>query len=206
MLDRLLGGSSFTPSRINNLTEIDTIVLEHLFSRAILSLQEAWKNIIDIHPQLETLETNPQFIQIVSPNETVALISMSMKIGETTGMINLCIPHVVIEPIMPKLTVNNLFFTQKKNRAPEELEVLQERLNLTSMTIIAELGSSTINVREFLNLAVGDVISLNKQLDETLDIKVGERYKFTGTPGTSKGKLAVQVADFVTEGGKNNDE
>src|SRR5690606_28072059 len=102
MLDRMLGGQGTAPSKINNLTEIETIVMERIFARTFESLQEAWKTIIDISPRLEALETNPQFMQIVSPNETIALISFSTKIGETTGMINLCIPHVVIEPIMPR--------------------------------------------------------------------------------------------------------
>lgn len=114
MLDRLLGGAGTSPSKINALTEIETIVMERIFSRCFESLQEAWKSVIDLSPRLEALETNPQFMQIVSPNETIALISLSTKIGDTTGMINLCIPHVVIEPIMPRLSVHHWFVSQKK--------------------------------------------------------------------------------------------
>jgi len=98
MLDRLLGGTGASPTKINALTEIENIILERIFSRALETLQEAWKTVADVFPSLEALETNPQFIQIASANDTIALISLSTKIGDTTGMINLCIPHVVIEP------------------------------------------------------------------------------------------------------------
>ncbi|WP_274361474.1 flagellar motor switch protein FliM [Paenibacillus thermotolerans] len=206
MVDRLLGGTGTSPSKITNLTEIETIVMERIFSKAFDSLQEAWKTVIDLQPRLEALETNPQFMQIVSPNETIALISLSTKIGDTTGMINLCIPHVVLEPIMPRLSVNNLFFSQKKTRAPEEIEVLQERLHRAKLPIIAELGTTQISVREFLNLAAGDVIALQKPIDKGLDIKIGDRWKFIGNPGTVKGRLAVQITDIVTEGEEKNDE
>lgn len=206
MLDRLLGGSGITPSKTTSLTEIETILLEQVISRALGSLKEAWKTVVELEPRLEALETNPQFMQIVSPNETIALVSLSMKIGDTSGMMNLCIPHVVIEPILPRLSVNNLFFAPKKSRAPEELELLQERVHRAVLPVIAELGRSEITIQEFLQLSAGDVIALNRQVDEPLEIKVGDRTKFLGTPGTVKGKMAVLITDVVTEGVVENDE
>jgi flagellar motor switch protein FliM len=200
MLDRLLGGGGTAPNKIGSLTEIETIIMEKIFSRALETLQEAWKTIIDVQPRLEALETNPQFMQIVSPNETIALISLSTKIGDTTGMINLCIPHVVIEPIMPRLSVHHWFVSQKKTRAPEEQHLLEQRINKAKLPIIAELGSSRISVQEFLNLSVGDVIALHKPTDEGLEVKVGDKVKFIASPGTVRDKMAIQIHEIVSEG------
>ena len=206
MLDRLLGGSGNSSTKGSALTEIETIVMERIFSKAFDSLQEAWKTVIDLSPRLEGLETNPQFMQIVSPNETIALISLSTKIGDTSGMINLCIPHVVIEPIMPRLSVHHWFVSQKKMRVPEEVEALQSRLTKAKLPLIAELGTSQISVNDFLNLTKGDVITLNRSVDAPLQVKIGEKLKYIGTPGTVKGKLAVQITDIVNEGGEELDE
>nr|GCL71371.1 flagellar motor switch protein FliM [Paenibacillus naphthalenovorans] len=206
MLDRLLGGVGTSPTKINALTEIETIVMERIFSRAFESLQEAWKTVVDLSPRLEALETNPQFMQIVSPNETIALISLSTKIGDTTGMINLCIPHVVIEPIMPRLSVHHWFVSQKKTSAPEEMTALQSRLHKAKLPVIAELGTSQISVREFLSLNVGDVITLNRSVEEPLHIRIGDKLKFFGSPGTTRGKLAVQINEIVQEGVEEYDE
>ncbi|MDU4697782.1 MULTISPECIES: flagellar motor switch protein FliM [Paenibacillus] len=206
MLDRLLGGLGAAPSKIGALTEIETIIMERIFSRAFESLQEAWKTIVDINPRMEGLETNPQFMQIVSPNETIALISLSTKIGDTSGMINLCIPHVVIEPIMPKLSVHHWFVSQKKSRAPEEVDALRNRVNKAKLPIIAELGESQITIREFLGLSVGDVISLNKPVQDGLQIRIGDRLKYIGSPGTVKDRIAVQIDEIVSEGVEELDE
>ncbi|MFC5702125.1 flagellar motor switch protein FliM [Cohnella faecalis] len=199
MLDRLLGGAGAAPTKIGSLTEIETIIMEKIFSRAFESLQEAWKTVIDLQPRLEALETNPQFMQIVSPNETIALISLSTKIGDTTGMINLCIPHVVLEPIMPRLAVHQWFASQKKSRAPEEQEALERRVNKAKLPVIAELGSSWISVSEFLNLQVGDVLALHKATDEGLEVKVGDKVKFIASPGTVRDKMAIQIHEIVSE-------
>lgn len=206
MVDRLLGGSGVSPSKINALTEIETIVMERIFSRALDSLQEAWKTVIDLTPRLEALETNPQFMQIVSPNETIALISLSTKIGDTTGMINLCIPHVVIEPIMPKLSVHHWFISQKKTKSPQELHALQDRVHKARLPVIALLGESQITVQEFLSMNVGDVISLNKPVNTGLDILIGNRLKFIGSPGEVGGKLAIRIDEIVTENEEDEDD
>lgn len=200
MLDRMLGGAGSAPTKIGSLTEIENIIMEKIFSRALETLQEAWKTVVDIDPRLEALETNPQFMQIVSPNETIALISLSTKIGDTTGMINLCIPHVVIEPIMSKLSVHHWFVSQKKTRAPEEVKMLEERVSKAKLPITAELGSSRISIHEFLNLGIGDVITLGKSVNSGLEVKVGEKLKYIGSPGTVRDKLAVQIIEIIDEG------
>jgi flagellar motor switch protein FliM len=206
MLDRLLGGNGTSPTKINALTEIETIIMERIFSRALETLQEAWKTVADVFPSLEALETNPQFMQIASANDTIALISLSTKIGDTTGMINLCIPHVVIEPIMPRLSVHHMFVTHKKIKSTEETEALQTRVNKAKLSVIAELGNSQISIREFLGLTVGDVISLDTKVDEGLHVKIGDKLKFIGSPGTVKGRVALQINEIVSEGVEEDDE
>ncbi len=203
MLDRLLGGQGTIPAKMGALTEIETTVMERVFSKALDSFHEAWKQIIEMDPYLEVLEMNPQFMQIVSPNEIVAVISFSTKIGDTTGMINLCLPHVVLEPIMPKLSGQYWFSSQRKTRDEAERLQLEERVKSAKLPIIAELGTATITVRDLLSLSQGDVIQLDQSIDTKLQVKVGERLKFLGQPGTMKGRVAVQVDEVVEEGEEN---
>lgn len=201
MLDRILGGNGLASDEVdlNSMTEIDTMLLERIFSKALMTLQESWKNVLDLEPEFETMETNPQFMQIASPNETIALISLSTKIGSTTGVIHLCIPHVVIEPVMPKLSMHHWFISQKKQESPKEMKSLQLHLNKTYLPVIAELGNSEITVKELLELSEGDVIVLDKSVKEGLAVKVGEKVKFVGTPGKIKNKLAVRISDVIEE-------
>lgn len=206
MIDRLLGGMGNSPTKISALTEIENIIMERMFGRALDTLQDAWKTVIDLQPRLETLETNPQFMQIASANDTIALISMSTRIGDTTGMINLCIPHVVIEPIMQRLSVHHMFVTQKKAKSEEESEILQTRVSKAKLPVVAELGHSQLTVQEFLGLAPGDVITLNKLVGEKLAVRVGGMTKFLGNPGMLKGKSAVQITEVVHEGVEEEDD
>ncbi|QQE76138.1 flagellar motor switch protein FliM [Brevibacillus composti] len=205
MLDRLLGGQGVILDKMGALTEIETTVMERIFGKALDTFHEAWKQIIELDPYMEGLEMNPQFMQIVSPNEIVAVISFSTKIGDTTGMINLCLPHVVLEPIMSKLSGQYWFSKQKKTRDEEERLRVEERVKSASLSIIAELGTASITVGDFLQLQPGDVIQLDHLVENKLKIRVGDQVKFLGQPGTQKGRVAVQI-DEVLEEGEENDE
>ncbi|TCS82947.1 flagellar motor switch protein FliM [Tepidibacillus fermentans] len=205
MMDRVLGGPGIAPDKIGNLTEIETMIMESMFRKVLDYFQEVWKNIIDINPRLEMMEVNPQFMQIVSPNETVAVISFNTKIGDTSGMVNLCLPHVVLEPIMPKLSSHNWFSEQKKIANQEDVKKLQKRIRFAALPIKVELGHTEITISDLLQLDVGDVIQLDKNVKEPLVASVGDVPKYYVQPGLSKGKIAVQIIENIEEGGNQNE-
>ncbi len=142
MLDRLMGGSGASYSNVDNLTEIETKIMTNLFERSFDNLREAWENIAEIDPMLMELEVNPQFLQMISPNETVVVISLNTIIGETTGMINICIPHVVLEPIVPNLSVRYWMQSNTKEISPEQTKMLRKTCKQAELPVVAELGTT----------------------------------------------------------------
>jgi len=206
LMDRMMGGKGASINKVDNLTEIETKIMSSTFERAFENYIEAWGTIVEIDPLLADFEVNPQFLQMVSPNETVVVISLNTTIGEASGMMNICIPHVVLEPIIPKLSVHYYMQTDKKERVPEELTRLEKHIQKSEVGVIGELGTSEISIQEFLMLAVGDVIELNKKIEDPLIIKVGDIPKFIGQPGKAGKKLAIQVLDTVKGGDDDDDE
>jgi flagellar motor switch protein FliM len=120
-------------------------------------------------------------------------------------MINICIPHMVLEPIMPRLSAHYWMQTQQKERLPQEMAALEQRIKLTQLPIIAELGSSTITIQEFLQLDVGDVIQLDQTIQQPLIVKVGDIPKYIGQPGKVNKRLAVQIIDTIRREEENDD-
>ncbi|MFX3674097.1 MAG: flagellar motor switch protein FliM [Paenisporosarcina sp.] len=205
MLDRLMGGAGMSSSKVDTLTEIETKIMTNLFERSFDNLREAWANVADIDPILTELEVNPQFLQMISPNETVVVISFNTIIGETSGMINICIPHVVLEPIVPNLSVRYWMQTNKKEVSPEQLEVLESRVKKADLQIVAELGKTEISIEDFLLLQSQDVIQLSQKIDDPLVLRIGDIPKFSVQPGKLKKRMAVQVIEPL-KGGDEDDE
>jgi flagellar motor switch protein FliM len=199
MMDRVMGGSGTGMNKIENLTEIETRIMSQLFEKTLDSFKEAWTSVIELDPFILDLEVNPQFLQMVSPNETVVVISLNTTIGETSGMINICLPHVVIEPIIPKLSVSHWMQNKKKKRIPGESEFIEQNLKNAFLPFKVELGSSEMSIEEFLHLSPGDCIELNQRIGQPLVIKVENNPKFYGQPGKVKKKLAVQILETIKE-------
>ncbi|MGE7672536.1 flagellar motor switch protein FliM [Lysinibacillus sp. NPDC094403] len=200
MLDRLMGGSGASHSNVDNLTEIETKIMTNLFERSFDNLREAWENVAEIDPILVELEVNPQFLQMISPNETVVVISLNTIIGETSGMINICIPHVVLEPIVPNLSVRYWMQTNTKEMSPEQTKMLETRVKQAQLPLSVELGITDITIEDFLTMQIGDVIQLEQKIEDPLLLKVGTLPKFTVQPGKKGKKLAIQIIDPLKGG------
>ena len=205
MLDRLLGGKGNGVNKVDSLTEIETILMSQLFDRAMDNLQEAWSSMIHIDPVLEEFEVNPQFLQLVSPNETVIVVSLNTTIGESSGMINICIPHVVLEPIVSKLSVHYWMQSTSTENDPAEYQNLTSTIEDAIVEMRAILGQTDISVEDFLNLTKNDVIQLTQDTDQPLLLQVDEEPKFYVQAGKQKSKMAVQIIDEVKRR-KENDE
>ncbi|WP_257350041.1 flagellar motor switch protein FliM [Pseudalkalibacillus decolorationis] len=199
MLDRVLGGQGMGMNKVDRLTEIEIRIMNQLFERALDSFGEAWNTIVEIEPNMVDFEVNPQFLQMVSPNETVVVISLTTTIGETSGMINICLPHVVLEPIIPKLSVHHWMQKKQKTRLPEEIEKLESRVKKAQLPLSAELGQCQISIQEFLSMTVHDVLELDQKIKNPLSISVQGKKKFLGQPGKLKNRMAIQILDDFNE-------
>lgn len=205
MLDRLLGGQGESGGEISNLTEIETSLVRNLLEKTLDSMREAWSSIAEIEPETSEFEVNPQFLQVISPNEIVIVISLNVQIGDETGMINLCIPHVTLEPIVSKLSVHYWMQSSKKEPNVEEVEQLKEQINDAELQVVAELGKADISIEDFLALDAGDVIRLQTSVHNLLTIYVGEQPKFIAQPGKVSRKVAVQILDDVKRRNERNE-
>jgi len=203
MIERVLGGSllSATTSEKRGLTEIEMTLIRTIMVKFINLLKEPWNNIVELRPKLDTIETNSQFAQVISPSESIALITLRVKIGETEGMINICYPHFVLEPILPHLS-SKLWFTStgKKKLSDEERIALEKQVQKTKVDVKVELGNSYITVGELIALSRGDVIVLDKKVSEELDVRVDNERKFLGLPGKKNKNMAIRITHAYEEG------
>src|SRR5699024_2616684 len=114
--------------KAESLTEIVSLVITQLFEKAVSNLEEAWSTIVDIEPSLQEFEVNPQFLHMVPPTDTVVVVSLNTHIGETSGMMNICIPHIMLKPIIPKLSGHYWLENASQERDLESYEVISRSL------------------------------------------------------------------------------
>jgi len=200
IIDKLFGGIGESSRITRELTDIELSVMEGIIVRILGNLREAWSNVIDLRPRLGNIETNPQFAQIVPPNDMVVLITLETKVGEVEGMTNLCIPYITIEPIISKLSAQYWYSSIRKGTTDENLAIIQGRLENVELLVVAEIGEVPITMQEVLNLSVGDVIKLpDTKINSDMTLKVGGRKKYKCRPGLIGSRVAVQIGESILD-------
>ena len=197
-IDRVFGGDGTTPIKARVLTEIEDAVMRRFVNTAMAQFKESWANVTNINPYLEATESNPQFTQIVPPNDMVVIVTLQTKLGEIEGMMNICIPYLVLEPIMSKLTTTFWVASSvAKDEDSRQTEAIRKKLNQTKVPFVVEVGRVNITIREFLTLGFGDVLQLETKVKDDFPCMIGTNAKFFCRPGTFGKKMAVQITQVV---------
>ncbi len=198
IIDRLLGGGKGnSPVSRRPLTEIELRLVGRITSLFLAEMKKAWENVVSLTLKVERVESNPQLVQIVPPNEVVVLISFELALGDLRGMINLCIPYTSIERISGKLTANTWVGYSKASATPESISHVSRQLNGALVELIVTLADTKISTEELLGLRVGDIITTDKDVKSPIDVLVEGVSKFHASPGALKGHKAIQVQEAI---------
>ena len=198
VIDRLLGGGRERgPTTRRPLTEIELRLVSRITSLFLDELRHAWENVLTLELEVERVESNPQLVQIVPPNEVVVLISFELTIGDVRGMMNLCIPFNAIERIGSKLTANS-WVSYRRTAPPKEfIDKIGRRLSHALVEMVVPLAETKISTADLLGLRVGDIITTDQDVNTLLEVDVEGIPKFHVLPGAFKGHKAIQVQERI---------
>jgi len=199
ILDRLLGGGrGASPLARRPLTEIELRLVARITGLFLGELRHAWENVLDLKLEVVQVESNPQLVQIVPPNEVVVLISFELTVGDVRGMMNLCIPYNSIERIGGRLSANSWVTYGKRQSTPDSVEQLSRTLRSSLVELKVRLAQTRISTGELISLRVGDIITTEKDTHSPVLVAVEGVPKFLAHPGSFKGHKAIRI-DRVME-------
>ena len=199
IVDRMLGGRGDPMDKVREFSEIELLIIERIMIVCVNLLREPWENVADIHPRLERIETNSQYAQIISPSEMIAIVTINLKIGEVEGLMNVCLPYLTLEDVIDKLNTKYWYSNLQNQDNTDYTESIETLIRRAQIPIKAVLGNSMISVNDFAMLQPGDIIRLDRKVEDELDIYVGNIRKFTALPGSSGDKYAVRVTSVIRE-------
>lgn len=210
LVDVLCGGQGLSSSGQamivdkERFSEIELSLLQDVARRLADTFKQAWAGIVELETKLEGVDTNPQLLQTMSPNEPVVLSTLEVDIVGVKSFINVCIPYVFFESITDKLSFHNWF--DNTNSANEHAQGdLRARMNDVELSIETRLGQAEVKLSEFLAMEVGDVIKLNRRITEPLETYVQGHEYFKVKPGNSShGQYAIELLER-SQGALEND-
>ena len=193
IVDRLFGGQGAAMNISRELTPIEKRIMKKIILKALDDLKEVWAHVGELNPRLVTIESNPQFVQIAWPGETVILASFEVKMQRSTGLMSLCFPFSLLENVISKLTSQYWISATMKEKNIEAKKINDKNFKTLILPVKAILGDAHITLKEFMALNVGDVLILERSITEPIVITVENYPVYLAIPGTVGNKKGVKI-------------
>jgi len=192
ILEMVMGGSGKSSAGIQrDITEIEQKLLDGLFRIILHDLREAWKGVTEVDFTIEALETEPQLLHILAPNEAVVSIGVEVRIGETVGMMNIALPSIVIKMMRQKF--DQQWSVRKTHASEGEQARVLRMLRDASLTLETRLEGPTMRLGDLLELSEGQLILLDFPAERPLQLLVNNEPKFSGQIIRTGKKRACRV-------------
>lgn len=197
LVDSFFGGNDVPYTKIEgkDFTQIEIKIARRVVLSAIDDLEKAWEPVYPLKIGYSRTEINPQFVAVVPPSDVVIATTFDVELEKVSGTIKIVIPYSTLEPIKSKLSVGF---------QSEQLEVdfiwinrVKEQIMQTTANMVVRLGEANIQMRDVLNLEIGDIIQLDTDATMPLDVQVEGVPKFKGIPGLLKGSRAIRVTESM---------
>jgi len=189
MVDRMLGGTGDSPCPDRPLTEIEQNVVDSVVKLMLDHLTETWKAVA-VTFRIHGRETRPQMLQVIGPNEIVIRLGFTVRVGDTRGTMNLCVPASAIETVGSSF--ERAWHRTRRQPTVEETARLTANLGRVPLAVTAQLETS-FPARELLAIQPGDVVHLGHSARQPVTVQVGTQPAFLGHLTERNGRIAISV-------------
>ncbi len=197
-IERLLGGGAPTTlTERRPLTEIELLLVSRITAVLTDELVRAWSMIADLELIEDRVECQPQLARIVPSPEGVVVLTFTATLGATSGAMRLCLPRVLVDAICAPVGGGRQA-DEATSPAPGKVnDVVPGQPGGSRVQLVVTLAESTVSTADLIGLRVGDVITTEKNVRSPLRVDIGGVERFGASPGTFRGKTAIQVVDTI---------
>lgn len=201
VLDRLCGGMGASGAATRVLTEIEVAMSRKLTQSMCDILSATLKEFnIDLNLSVMSLETNALFIeQAMAPNDMVLAATVTIKLGNQSGLVEFCLPHVLLEPLLPALSANR-WFSRQSGVPGKGTENVKDAISLVEVPISCRLGKTHLSVDDVLSLKKGDILELDVAETGCVTLYVFGKPKFKAKVGLAGNRMAARIVGLADGG------
>jgi flagellar motor switch protein FliM len=207
IIEMLLGGTGKASGAIQrDITEIEQKLLDGLLRIILHDLREAWRPVTCVDFTIDSMETEPQLLNNLAPNEAVVAFGIEIRNGESVGMMNIAMPSIVIKMMRQKF--DQQWSVRKTHASVHEQARVLRLLRDAQFALEARLEGPTVTVNDLLQLSEGNLLVFDYPVDRPVELLVNGTRKFTvQVAGSGKRRACVieQIRRPAAQGRINED-
>jgi flagellar motor switch protein FliM len=155
IVDLLLGGTG-TTAIARPLTDIEELILASVVQLFIKELNVAWEP-VGLQFCFEKRESAAQVARMMPIGEKTLCVCFEIRLAQARGMLNLCLPAVVLNAILRKLSEDR---DQPRRRSAEVRTRIRELLGESSFRTSLRFPPVRLKATEIAGLSEGMVLRL----------------------------------------------
>lgn len=193
-VERQSGGYKIDLEEKRTLTRIEEKIIGRVIDKSLNELSHVWSTYIAFKIENYIYESKPSNIRTISANAPGIVVRFNFKFDDFKIPFSICYPYGMLKDNllsgntlnMGKSNTTEALTSQQKKNYEDEIKQVASELKV-------HLGEANMPLKKLIQLSEGDLIMLNRQIEEPLQIVVNNRDMMNGYPGTINGKKAIKI-------------
>jgi flagellar motor switch protein FliM len=195
VIDVLLGGvGKAWPAR--ELTDIEEAILISVVQLAVQELNLAWQS-VGLEFVLEKRETDAAVARMMTHGEKTLCVSFEARMPEAQGVINLCLPAVVLNAILRRLIAEG---DRPRRRSKEAHMQIKNLLGQVSVGTLLQLPQMRLRASDVAALVPGTVLRLPLPRTAAAELRVGRLHLGSAYPVRTGEHRGAQLEGELVDG------
>ena len=168
IVDVLLGGVGSAVS-VRELTDIEEAILTAVMEVVVQELNLAWQS-VGLEFAFEKRETEAQAARMLTLGEKTLCVSFELRMPEVQGVLNLCLPAVVLNAILRRLISEG---DRPRRRSRDSVSRMRELMGQVRFGTTLQFPPVRIRATELTSLESGMILRLPLSMYEAGELRVG---------------------------------
>jgi flagellar motor switch protein FliM len=177
IIERLLGGRGEPVQGSRPMTEIEGRIVQNLLRVLAENLKQGWAPACPIEFSLSGTESNPELLQITTPNDQVMSVEFQVRLNDVIQNIRLALPMTSIDPVLQSFDKE----PGSRKKAIHD-DALLTRLRRIPVGIHIETPETMFPIKSLVSVQPGDTLLLNQRDDSPVLLKVVGKTKLMAQP------------------------
>jgi flagellar motor switch protein FliM len=196
-IELLLGSKEQAMIQLHRkMTDIEKKLLQTVLRILLHDLRDSWKSVADIDFAVQSLANEPQLLHVLAPSETMIVITIDVRLGALSGLINLAIPSIFVKRL--RNNFDQLRKVAKTEAADTDQLHVTKLLQNLKLNFDIQLPGGDLHGKTLFDLKVGDVLVLDHPRGAPVRGLLNGKQKWLGNVLEHDGKLAFEVSGNVS--------
>jgi len=198
VLETVFGSTTISVPKIEGreFTKVEFNIIKKLVDLVSVEMEKAWEPVYEIRCKYSRSEINPNYITMVSPEETVVVLELSLEIADVVSWMKICVPYGILETIKGYLVSTPS--REDMDMRAKWFQSLEKSVNEVPLELRAVLGKKKLSLQEFLKIKKDSVILTDTAMNEPIDVTIMNAKKVKGKMGVFRGNKAIRIEKILT--------